>query len=398
MRNFKNIMMLLIISLIPFGCSKINDDPSIPVIDQKELGVKAESPEIMNKYMISKEELLKLTLKSGIPSSVDLSNYIPPVGDQAQLGTCVGWAVGYYAKTFQEKLEENWDITLSNNQFSPSWVYNQAGPSLANALNLLVNKGCDTKAHFPYNETNTYIWPNESSYAWAWHYKAASFYSLPNDVNTIKSILASGNVVIFRFEVFPDLDNLNSDNQIYDNCNGRSRGGHACCMVGYDDTKQAFKFVNSWGVSRGTWKDEKDYSKGKGYGWISYNMIKPWTYSIMIDPLTGIPYSVLTDKLLFQSYVLIDKKNESLNIMYNTLTQTGNCQIGYSKLSPYAHWQSDVPQTVDVIKYVYEYTYKGSISLTSSFKGPVSVTDNEYVHIESCDYTANYAGIINRVK
>ncbi len=40
--------------------------------------------------------------------------------------------------------------------------------------------------------------------------------------------------------------------------------GHAVCLVGYDDNKNAFKFINSWGTSWGI----------DGYGWISYDFME----------------------------------------------------------------------------------------------------------------------------
>ena len=40
-------------------------------------------------------------------------------------------------------------------------------------------------------------------------------------------------------------------------------GGHAICLCGYDDTKGAFRFKNSWGPG---WGD-------KGYAWLSYDYV-----------------------------------------------------------------------------------------------------------------------------
>ncbi|MDD3686569.1 MAG: hypothetical protein PHE56_07360, partial [Bacteroidales bacterium] len=35
-----------------------------------------------------------------LPSSVDLSMYFPPIGDQGQYGTCVAWACAYNLRTY----------------------------------------------------------------------------------------------------------------------------------------------------------------------------------------------------------------------------------------------------------------------------------------------------------
>ena len=56
------------------------------------------------------------------------------------------------------------------------------------------------------------------------------------------------------------------------------RGGHALCIIGYDDTYQggAVEVMNSWG---------KEWGK-EGFGWIKYssNNIGKWAAWVMPDP------------------------------------------------------------------------------------------------------------------
>jgi C1A family cysteine protease len=44
------------------------------------------------------------------------------------------------------------------------------------------------------------------------------------------------------------------------------QGGHAICIVGYDDSKKLFRFKNSWGTTWGS----------KGYGYLSYDYLKSY--------------------------------------------------------------------------------------------------------------------------
>jgi len=44
-------------------------------------------------------------------------------------------------------------------------------------------------------------------------------------------------------------------------------GGHAICVVGYDDKTQLFKFKNSWGKSWGR----------KGYGFLPYEYLRKYS-------------------------------------------------------------------------------------------------------------------------
>jgi len=62
---------------------------------------------------------------------------------------------------------------------------------------------------------------------------------------------------------------LNSNNvYIYNNYEAsqdESNCGHAMLIVGYDNTKNAFKIINSWGTN---WGDN-------GYSWVNYNFFLP---------------------------------------------------------------------------------------------------------------------------
>lgn len=81
-------------------------------------------------------------------------------------------------------------------------------------------------------------------------YKASNWNTIEG-VNTIKNYIACGAGVVIAIKVYPDFDNISSSNQIYDSSAGTSRGAHAICLIGYDDSKGAFKFINSWGTDWG---------------------------------------------------------------------------------------------------------------------------------------------------
>lgn len=213
-----------------------------------------------------------------IPASLDLSSQFPPVGDQGKQGSCVGWAVGYAMKTYLERQEEGWPVTFPKYQFSPAWIYNQIrygtnlGIPIDEALDFVVAQGCDTLEKFPYDQNDYDNKPDTASLMRAVKYRSRSWayagafsflghtYWSPD---IIKWLLASGAPVVIRVLDYPDLDHLNSSNPVYDTIYSTNRGGHALCLVGYDDDKRAFKFMNSWGTSWGI----------NGYGWISYDLI-----------------------------------------------------------------------------------------------------------------------------
>ncbi len=199
-----------------------------------------------------------------LPSVVDLSPYMPPVGNQGVQGSCTSWAVAYAAKTFQEGLEEKWDLSNPANQFSPAFLYNQLKDGFVSfTLDLLVDKGCDTLQNFPYNQYNKETLPDVKSFKRAMRYKAKSWNYVKKDVNELKKILTSGNVVIGVVATYHDLYSLSIDNPVYDSFSGTRYGHHAICIVGYDDSKNAFKFINSWGKDWGI----------NGYGYFTYDIV-----------------------------------------------------------------------------------------------------------------------------
>jgi C1A family cysteine protease len=206
-----------------------------------------------------------------LPSAVDLSANFPSPGDQGQQGSCVAWATAYDYKTFQEKLENRWNITTTDHQFSPAYVYNQinggqdGGAYIDAALNLIKNQGVASLAVFPYHDNNYTTQPNSNQRQAAAPYKALSWGALAKgDVNGIKNHLAAGDGVVVGIPVYPDFDQISPSNPVYDNTNGVLRGWHAISLVGYDNSKNAFKFINSWGTNWGL----------NGYGYISYNLVQ----------------------------------------------------------------------------------------------------------------------------
>ncbi|HEX9059389.1 MAG TPA: peptidase C1, partial [Clostridia bacterium] len=62
---------------------------------------------------------------SNLPTSLDLTSMFPPVGDQASQGSCVAFAVGYAAQSYQVGHDQNYTPTASSQIFSPQYIYSQ---------------------------------------------------------------------------------------------------------------------------------------------------------------------------------------------------------------------------------------------------------------------------------
>jgi hypothetical protein len=223
--------------------------------------------------------------KVSLPSVVDHSSDMPPVGDQGQQGSCVGWATSYY-KGYQEKKDMFW----GNIMFSPSFIYNQIvigaddGAYSSDAYELMMNLGDCRLSTMPYTASNYTNQPNSTQLNEAKNFKAESWGFLydtgfnATKTDNLKTYLQTDCCTI----TIPVTDDFYTG--FYDVYNGGG-GGHALCVVGYDNSKAAFKFINSWGSAYG-------YA---GYGYITYDL-----------------WDSFVDNNLVRSYGMVDADSEPL--------------------------------------------------------------------------------------
>ncbi len=204
------------------------------------------------------------------PTAVDLSEKFPTPGSQGMQSSCTAWATAYALKTYLEKVDFGWDQNQKEHQFSPAYVYNQIndgvdeGAAISDAMDLIVKQGVCTLATMSYDYKDYKTQPNSAQKAEAAKFKSASWGTVSaGNIEEFKTQLASGNAIVAGIPVYDDFDNLSKSNSIYDNTSGEKSGAHAICFVGYDDNKQAFKLINSWGKNWGI----------DGYGYMSYQLV-----------------------------------------------------------------------------------------------------------------------------
>lgn len=230
---------------------------------------------------------IELRDRASLPRSVDHSANMPPTGDQGSQGSCTAWAVGYYYKTYQEWREHGWSTADPWRQYSPSFIYNQInggvdqGSWFGEAFQLLCEQGCAPLILSPYNGADWTSWPREAAYDSALPYRCQEWHwfevSDDGGIQAIKQLLDQGDNAVIGLSVYANYDNINNYDTTYcvADLSGENRGGHANCIVGYDDDKVthdgpgAFRVVNSWGPSWGN----------GGYYWFSYQALKDWRTS-----------------------------------------------------------------------------------------------------------------------
>ena len=266
---------------------EIDDDINIVVPDVIEPEDSIDDPHQMGVDCSSSNrnasiELIEITeIPIDLPTNHDLSEDMPPVRSQGNQGSCVAWATTYYMKSYQEKTQHKYDYVSFEDVMSPAFVYNQikasdhcnAGSAVVNALELLKEQGVNNWKDFPYSDTQCSNLPNDDQLVVASQNKIKSYFlvGIPESntdenytlTNLIKTLVYQNNPIIVTL-AFRDLIFENRDGELIATSfsqNPIGGCGHAVLIVGYDNEKNAFKIVNSWGTG---WGNE-------GYGWVHYN-------------------------------------------------------------------------------------------------------------------------------
>ena len=216
-----------------------------------------------------------------LPSQYDISQYLPPIGDQGNYGTCVAWALGYNLKTMIEAQDQNLstqDLTDPGKQFSPKDLFlsipsadrspNCGGTYLYSAFDVMQNRGIAKMSTAPYTDIRDCTQGTQSS--WdneAGGFKIENYRSVDLDVTAIKTQIANDRPVGFGARLGDNFMTWDSDQVL----NGHTtfdrvgqHAGHCMTIIGYDDNKGpngAFRVVNSWSESWGN----------QGFIWIDYN-------------------------------------------------------------------------------------------------------------------------------
>jgi C1A family cysteine protease len=239
----------------------------------------------------------------GEESSVSLKQYVPAIKTQGQYGTCVGWSSSYYGRTILNARLNDLSVKedISANAFSPVFTYLnsnvdndfncQGGAYINKALETMVEKGVPLFKDYDVM-CDSYI-PSEI-WSKAEENKIKDYSRLfadqeSNDVKleSVKRSLINGNPVIIGFQIE---NSFYTAKNVFEPDNLGTTGGHAMCIVGYDDNQYggAFEIVNSWGDQ---WGNEGfiwvRYSDFVNYAKYAYEMIPQKTVKRVENVLAG---------------------------------------------------------------------------------------------------------------
>jgi C1A family cysteine protease len=213
-----------------------------------------------------------------LPERVSLERFAPARQNQGEQGSCVAWSSAYAARTIMEAASTGVDPNAI--AFSPSYLFNQIhlpdcqGSLLPDAMKTMLYKGSVPMKFFPYDASTCDKNPSSQAHNMAQQYLTRGFQRLTLserdqrvDFTAIKQNLAQGAPVVIGMMVPRSfMQGMYGEDVWYpeanEDPNSNGMGGHAMCVIGYDDNKEggAFQIMNSWGTQWGK----------NGIGWIRY--------------------------------------------------------------------------------------------------------------------------------
>lgn len=211
--NFVNISGSSDLSFMQQEGSKVGNE----IVDGYGTGLKSltndELEKIIDSGILRQIDSQKvLAAYSSTAESVDYSTsqYFPPIGDQAQKGSCVAWSMAYYMQTFYEARERDWDLSSFDGSkiMSPQFTYHlindgvDKGSYYTDAMQIIENVGVSSWDKMPYTDAEHTSWPDEDAFREAPLYRSATINEDPSlyqivvddmdDIEAIKSLLDAG--------------------------------------------------------------------------------------------------------------------------------------------------------------------------------------------------------------
>jgi len=223
------------------------------------------------------ESLSDDSTRNPLPEAANLQRFAPPVGDQGHQGSCVAWSSAYGARTIAEAARTGQDP--GSLRYSPAFLYNQIGLEgcqgsyIIRAMEYMTKSGAVSYDQFPYTDQDCTRQPDQNLLEEARQHRMRGFNRLtPGDRNNaidlraIKENISQGAPVVIGMMVGGTYMQPMMGKDLWEpteeDYSMMGFGGHAQCVVGYDDKKYggSFLIMNSWGPSWGN----------NGFAWVRY--------------------------------------------------------------------------------------------------------------------------------
>lgn len=358
-KKMKKVILLLPIIFLFFStlCTAQYESMMGAIFDDKEAAA-------------SEAALLDLSLGTRgevVTTAHSLKPYAPTPRKQ-NAGTCVGYALSNAVSIMfatRDSLVDKADINA--NVLSALYIYNQIqrrgcdiGARITDAMALVKNQGGCTAKLFPDTDKNCQKLPDDALKLKALDNRIKDYISIfprnetdEEKVALTKKQLLEGRAVVIGMNITQSFFLVKPGDRYIDinKASPDAVGGHAMCIVGYDDHREAFEIMNSWGKDWGNegfiWMKYDDFAKYVKYG-----------YAPIIDELASDQIDnniTMKGEFAFRYPAGFDENSDSPMFKEMTPTLEGNNYV-------IADWKvRDVYQLLGRGMTKYSYTYVFSI-------------------------------------
>lgn len=266
-------------------------------------------------------------------TSYSLKEYCPTPGTQGAIGSCTSWASGYAALTISYAIQNEIKntIEITNNAKSALYIFNQIksgscsdGAYVENALKLIKQKGdCDYKDFHP---TDCQIIPSSIEDTKAQLFKISEYNTLFNlsangeqKISSTINSLISNKPVVIGLNLRASFERVSKNGKYTPIESEKNLGGHALCVIGYDNINKEFEIINSWGTEWGN----------NGFFKISYNDYSKYCqegYQFTLDRNNSIKKTALKGDFQILKFISTDPSTQKNR--FNTITpflSSDNC-------------------------------------------------------------------------
>ncbi len=242
-------------------------------------------------------------------NKIDLKPFCPEPQDQGLIASCTGWACGYGALTIMQAIQNQWGgqrDSITRNAFSALFIFNQIkkgscdfGAYISDAAVLLEEKGNILSKDFDRIKNDCERKPNPDELEKAMNVRIKDHVTLfaSDDAANIK-IGETKLCLSQKMPVIVGIDLLKSFQQLpkgaefwYPAGDSIPVGGHAVVVVGFDDGREAFEILNSWGTN---WANQ-------GFAWIKYkDFAKYCRYGYKLIPANAAAQEKMAAKIMIK--------------------------------------------------------------------------------------------------
>lgn len=195
-----------------------------------------------------------------LPMVVNLSSNCPPVYDQLNIGSCTANSAGtmysYVLKVMTAIVQmiPSRLYVYYNTRELQGTIGQDSGASLRATMKALVNKGVCPETMWGYSQANLFTRPSDACYTEGYKRQALVYAGVPLVLDTMKRVLQTNpfimGILVYTSFMSPIVARTGMV-PVPNTQRERLLGGHAICIIGYDDRRQAFIARNSWGTGWG---------------------------------------------------------------------------------------------------------------------------------------------------